>query len=577
MFNRLSVKIAAILILVMTVIMTLFTIYFVRSRSASMEEELLAKGKLATLAEARAMEAVLTQAIRSNRFTEAEIFDQAYVPIPGTDPRKYHTRYDTYLDGTIQDMEDEYLKDDQVVFAVLNDRNGYVPTHHRKYSLPLTGDREKDKIGNRTKRLFNGPEELAALRSREPFQRQVFHRDTGETMWVLTAPVFVNGRHWGAARVGFSMAKTEKKIAALRNEIVISMLLMLAISIVTILLLVNRSIRPLLRLTHAARRITDGDLDGEVPVESRDEIGILAEAFNRMTTVIVRNLREEIEKNNRLIASIKRAIIQLSSSTSEMMAVSAQQSAGASQQVAAVKEVSATAAEIAVTAKQITANAGSVEAIARQSSRSATAGTLDVSNAIAGMGRLRDQVQNIAASMLELGDDSQKIGGIIEIICEISDQTNLLALNAAIEAAGAGEGGKRFAIVAHEVKRLAERTVEATRQIKGIIGDIQRRTNYTIMTTEEGTKAVDAAAILVDQVQASFGAIQELVEQTNRAAREIVLSTQQQTSACELMATTMAGVDEVAQQAAGGARETEQAISEITELVQSLRQLAGEG
>src|SRR5512144_839402 len=103
--------------------------------------------------------------------------------------------------------------------------------------------------------------------------------------------------------------------------------------------------------------------------------------------------------------------------------------------------------------------------------------------------------------MLKLGEHSQKIGGIVDIIDEISDQTNLLALNAAIEAAGAGEAGRRFAVVAQEVKRLAERTVLATRQIRGLIEEIQAATNTTIMVTEDGTKAVDRAASLVDKVQ----------------------------------------------------------------------------
>jgi len=185
-------------------------------------------------------------------------------------------------------------------------------------------------------------------------------------------------------------------------------------------------------------------------------------------------------------------------------------------------------------------------------------------------------VQSIAESMLKLGDNSQKIGGIVEIIDEISDQTNLLALNAAIEAAGAGEAGKRFAIVAQEVRRLAERTVDATRQITGLINEIQKATNATIMVTEEGTKAVDSAAGLVDKVQLSFGSIIGLVEDTARSAKEITLSTQQQTSACEQMADTMNEVRDVAQQVAGSAQETERAIAEIISQVEKLRELAEE-
>ncbi|NJD91870.1 MAG: HAMP domain-containing protein [Geobacter sp.] len=576
MAQKLSIKIAGILILVMVVIMAIFTAYFVKARSANMEEELLSKGRIEAMTGAKMMEQLLEEQIRNGRFTVDEVFDVNYQPIPNTDPQKYHTKYDSYLDKTILEIEDEYLKDEQVVFAVLVDRNGYLPTHNTKYSKPLTGDKEKDKVGNRTKRLFNDPVGLAAAKNEKDLLKQVYARDTGEKMWDISAPVMVNGKHWGGFRIGFSMEKTEHKIAELRMQIILAMMIMLLIASITIYFVVRRYTQPLLRLTEVARRIADGNLDEEVPVESRDEIGKLAEAFNKMTTVIVKNLKVEVEKSNRLMASIKDAIVHLSSSANEMMAISIQQSSGSSEQAAAVQEVTTTSEEIAITAKQITANAISVENMAESTSQSCSSGTGDVANAINGMTLLRTQVQSVAESMLKLGDNSQKIGGIVEIIDEISDQTNLLALNAAIEAAGAGEAGKRFAIVAQEVRRLAERTVEATRQIKGLIEEIQKATNSTIMVTEEGTKAVDSASQLVDKVQLSFDMINGLVDETARSAKEITLSTQQQTSACEQLAETMTEVRDVAQQVALSAKETERAISEIIALSEKLQSLVEE-
>lgn len=576
MSQKLSMKIAGILIIVMVVIMSIFTIYFVNSRSANMEEELLSKGRIEALTGAKMMERLLEEQLSNGRFTLEEIFDTNYVPIPNTDPQKYHTKYDSYLDKAVLEIEDEYLKDEQVVFAVLVDANGYLPTHNSKYSKPLTGDKEKDKVGNRTKRLFNDPVGLAAAKNQTELLKQVYSRDTGEKMWDISAPVFVQGKHWGGFRIGFSMEKTEKKIAQLTTQIIVAMLVMLLVASITIYLIVRKYTQPLLRLTEVARRIADGNLDEEVPVESNDEIGTLAEAFNKMTTVIVKNLKVEIEKSDRLMASIKDAIVHLSSSANEMMAISVQQSSGSAEQAAAVQEVTTTSEEIAITAKQITANAVSVEKMAESTSLSCEKGTGEVSNAINGMSVLRTQVQSIAESMLKLGDNSQKIGGIVEIIDEISDQTNLLALNAAIEAAGAGEAGKRFAIVAQEVRRLAERTVEATRQIKGLIDEIQKATNTTIMVTEDGTKAVDSASQLVDKVQLSFDSIIGLVEETARSAKEITLSTQQQTFACEQMVETMTEVRDVAQQVAGSAKETERAISEIITLTEKLQSLSEE-
>ena len=576
MSHKLSVKIAGVLILVMIVIMALFTMYFVKTRSDAMELELLSKGKMEAQIGAKVMERILEEAVQGGRFTLDQIFDEKYVPIPGTNPQKYHTAYDTFLDKAIQSLEDEYLKDDQVVFAVLVDHNGYLPTHNSKYSQPLTGDPEKDKTGNRTKRMFNDEVGLKAARNTTELLKQDYNRDTGERMWDISAPVYVNGKHWGGFRIGFSMEKTDRKIAALRMQIIGAMLIMLLVSSVTIFLVVSRAIRPLLELTATARRIAAGNLDEEVRVVSRDEIGSLAEAFNTMTTVIVRNLKGEIDKSSRLISSIREAIVQLSSSTSEMMAIASQQSSGAAEQASAVQQVTTTSEEIAVTAKQITDNAKSVETMSETTSRSSTEGMTDVTNATNGMTRLRVQVQSIAESMVQLGDNSQKIGGIVEIIDEISDQTNLLALNAAIEAAGAGEAGRRFAIVAQEVKRLAERTVEATRQIRGLIDEIQKATNSTVMVTEEGTKAVDAAAALVDKVQLSFGEIIGMVEETVRSAREISLSTQQQTLACEQMADTMTEVRDVARQVAESAQETEGAVAQIMRLTDRLKDLVEE-
>ncbi len=580
--NRISMKISISLIVVLTAIMGLFTYLFVEKRGEVLKETMLIKARTIALVGASSMASILEDAIDSGRFSRAQIFDVDYRkitegPLAGTSPPKYHTAYDAFLDQRIQKIEDTILAEDTMVaFSVLVDRNGYLPTHNSIFSQPLTGDPVKDQNWNRTKRIFDDPTGLAAARYNgsdgRKVLRQIYPRDTGETMWDITAPVYVKGEHWGGFRVGFSIQEIEDAIAELRRTVLVSMLMLLAAASITIYVVVLRVTRPLKHLTQVADTIAGGQLDETIEIESTDEIGQLARAFNKMTQEILKNLRKEIDKSTRLIEGLKEAINQLSTSANEIMAISAQQSSCSNQQASAVQEATTTSEEIAVTAKQVAENARRVEAQAEKASTASSNGMKAVEEAVEGMGGLKERVQTLAEAMVELGENSQKIGGIVDIIDEISDQTNLLALNAAIEAAGAGEAGKRFSVVAKEVKRLAERTVDATAQIKGLIEEIQKATNSSIMLTEEGTKGVDAANALVANIANALSHIISAVQDTTLAAREIKFSTQQQTTASEQMAHTTAEVRDVATQVASSAQETAQAIAELTSLAERLRE-----
>jgi methyl-accepting chemotaxis protein len=584
--NRISVKIVLALVAVLTVIMVISTYLIVEQRSKVLREELLVKASSLARIGAKALEGVMEQSLSSGQFFEEQLFDTDYQeitdgPLSGSSIPKYHTAYDLYFDLTIKDFQDTFsASDPMVVFAVLVDRNGYLPTHNSKYSKPLTGNAEIDKVGNRTKRIFNDPVGLAAGQYNNEdgkgYLRQIYKRDTGVTMWDVSAPVYVRGKHWGGFRIGFSMQQTDAAIAELRKTVSVSMLLVLLFASVTCLLVVSRMMRPLKDLTRAAERITEGSLEEQITVTSNDEVGQLAGAFNNMTQVIVKNLQGEIDKSNRMVVSVKEAIQQLSTSANELMAISAQQSAGSTQQATAVQQATTTSEEIAATAKQVSDNAGRVEALADKATVSSTDGQEAVSTAVEGMTQLKGQVQSIAEAMLELGENSQKIGGIIDIIDEISDQTNLLSLNAAIEAAGAGEAGKRFSIVANEVRRLADRTADATNQVKALIVQIQQATNSTIMLTEEGSKGVDAASGLVMNISEALEKITGAVVETTSAASEIKLMTQQQTTASEQMTETIVEVRDVAVQVATSSQETTQSIAELTSLAERLQDLVDE-
>jgi len=142
--------------------------------------------------------------LTSGRLTQPQLFDTFYIPIPGTDPHKFHTQYDRLTDGVLLPILDSCLASDKrFIFVVAVDRNGYLPTHNSRYSQPLNGDGDHDTKWNRTKRIFNDRTGLAAARNQKPFLLQRYSRDTGEVMTDLSVPVFVQGRHWGAVRIGY--------------------------------------------------------------------------------------------------------------------------------------------------------------------------------------------------------------------------------------------------------------------------------------------------------------------------------------------------------------------------------------
>jgi len=443
-------------------------------------------------------------------------------------------------------------------YAFMLDDKGTLVVHFKDEGKNLAGEPHIDQIRSHRdsgiyeyRSLTTGQEKIVAYRYIKPWG-----------LWIV--PGVSKADYFDRLNQGF-----------LKWNVTCGLIIMLLMSLSSFWFIRNLT-GPLRRLTVTAHRICDGELDERVPVEGDRELRELAEAINKMTGVILKNLRNEIGKSKRLFGTIREAIVHLSGSAAGMMALCTQQASGSAQQASAVQEVTTTSEEIAVTARQIASNAKTVETMAQETSLSCSSGRSDVANATTGMTQLKDQVQGIAASMLVLGENSQKIGGVVEIIDEISDQTNLLALNAAIEAAGAGEAGKRFAIVAQQVRRLAERTVLATRQIKELVEEIQKSTNSTIMVTEEGTKAVDKAAFLVDKVELSFVTIIGMVEKTAWAAKEISLSTQQQTSACEQLADTMNEVRDVAHQVAQSSAETERSINEIKVLTAELKELMEE-
>jgi len=326
--------------------------------------------------------------------------------------------------------------------------------------------------------------------------------------------------------------------------IVVGLIVLIAVFTVVTRQMIRRFLAPLDEVASSVKAACEGEVGHKVEVRTEDEIGSLAVSYNQMLDLIVYLIRQTHESSRRL-----------GQSSSDILSATEQQASGAAEQAASIAETTATMEELASTYRQIAENADQVVTMAEASLGSAESGQQAVLNTLSAMEDIKSHTETSAGKILALGERSQQISQVLAIINSIADQTKILALNAAIEAARAGEAGKGFSVVAIENRKLAESVVESTREISGIMTEIQSSANDLVLSTEQELKQVQAGVELAHTTGGSLDKILELVEQTTVAAKEISAATQQQKTATDQVVRAMREVAAVAQQTAAGSRQ----------------------
>ncbi len=361
---------------------------------------------------------------------------------------------------------------------------------------------------------------------------------------------------------------------------------------------------PLNEVAEKMKAIALGDIKQKIDYESNDEIGDVARSFGEMTEYLSEmagaadqmaagNLTVQVDPKSdddalgnsfkKMAASLRNMIVNVSKTSESLLSASTeisssaeQMASGAKQQTDQTTQVSTAVEEMTATVIETARNAGEASTVSIQASDMATVGADVVKETISGMQRIADVVSNSATTIGELAKSADQIGEIIGVIDDIADQTNLLALNAAIEAARAGEQGRGFAVVADEVRKLAERTTKATAEITSMIKGIQRDTGEAVKSMEEGNSEVTAGRELADKAGDSLNEILDMSQRVNNMIQQIATAAEQQSAAAEQISRSVDQIANVTQETAKGASESAFASEDLNKQAEGLAQIVGE-
>lgn len=321
----------------------------------------------------------------------------------------------------------------------------------------------------------------------------------------------------------------------------------------------QRNQEAILRLLDEMGSLAEGDLTAKATV-TEDITGAIADSINFA-----------IDQLRTLVGTINETAVQVAAAAQETQATAMHLADAAEHQAQQITSASAKINEIAASIDEVSKNSAESADVAQRSVQIAAKGAEVVRQTIQGMDNIRDQIQETSKRIKRLGESSQEIGSIIELINDISEQTNILALNAAIQAASAGEAGRGFAVVADEVQRLAERASNATKRIETLVATIQSDTNEAVSSMEQTTAEVVAGARLAEDAGLALVEIEKVSNDLAGLIEGISQASRQQSAAATNITATMTVIQEITTQTSQGASQTAESTGNLAQLAADLR------
>lgn len=361
--------------------------------------------------------------------------------------------------------------------------------------------------------------------------------------------------------------KVESVITA-TSGVIISLTLIAAITGLVITLIVSRGIVTPIRQTNAMLRDIaegEGDLTKRISVNSSDEVGQLGSNFNTF-----------VEKLQGIISQIAGSTDQLATAAEELSAVTEQTSAGVQQQSAETEQVATAMTEMDATVREVARSAEEASTSANEANSETEKGNAVVKSTITSIANLADEVQRSAGVIDKLKGDSENISTVLDVIKGIAEQTNLLALNAAIEAARAGEQGRGFAVVADEVRTLAQRTQDSTTEIEALIEALQGGAQQAVDAMESSRELAGSTVEQARQADEALDSISRAVATILEMNTQIASAAEQQSSTSEEINRNVSNIQGIAEQTAAGAEQTASSSTELSKLGEELRQMVGQ-